>query len=177
MAEKKKLTTKQKQTGHRALQYTAVGGMFVSVLTPFIILGIVNREEWFINNADGWKVGLGAAIGAAVVGIAIAAVTFKKEKESKLTNGWITFLVVWFAIAFIAYLIKSIYEEIFNIMMWTGIGLAGAFGLDIFSKNQKRKADEYKIARSKIKSETLEEKIRKEVEEEEEQRVKIKVTK
>ena len=175
MAEKKPLTTKQKQVRHRALQYTALGGMFASVLTPFIILGIANFDEWF-KSEGGWKIGLGATLGMAVVGIAIFLVTYKKEHESKVTDGWITLLVMWFAVAFIFKLFSNIYEDIFGIMMWTGLGLALAFGLDMFSKDQKRRADAYKEARQKINQETLEDKIKKEVQEEEEKKkVKIKV--
>ena len=174
---KKELTTKQKQMKYRALQYTAIGGMFASVLTPFIVLGIVNFQDWFMAS-DGYKIGLGGTLGLAVVGIALALVTFKKEKESKVTDGWITLLVIWFALAFVFKLLERIYSEIFTIMMWTGLGLAVAFGLNIFSKKEKEKADLYKEARSKVNQETLEDKIRQEVaEEEEKKKVKIKVVK
>lgn len=161
----KKLTTKQKQIKYRALQYTAIGGMGVSIITPFIVLGIVNFEEWF-KTSDGYKVGLGATLALAVMGIAILLVTKKKEKESTLTNGWITLMVFWFAVAFIFKLLSSIYDEIFGIMMWTGLGLAAAFGLDIVSKEEKKKADAYKNARAKVKEDSIEEEARKEVEEE-----------
>lgn len=167
--EKKPLTTKQKQTKHRALQYTAFGGMFASIITPFIVLGAVNFEDWF-QTKGGWKIGLGGSLGLAVVGIAIFLVTKKKEKESKVTDGWITFLVCWFAVAFIALLFRDIYDQIFEIMMWTGLGLAGAFGLDMVSKDQKRKADAYKNARAKVHEESIEEQAKKEVEKEQEMR-------
>ena len=167
--EKKKLTTKQKQLRYRSLQYTAVGGMFVSILTPFIALGIANFDDWFVNNSNGWKIGLGATLGMAVAGIAVFLVTAKKEKESKVTDGWITLLVMWFAVAFVFFLLSSIYEQIFEIMMWTGLGLAGAFGLDIVSKKMKKNADAYKEARAKVKEESIEEQAKKEVEEEQAQ--------
>ena len=163
---KKPLTTKQKQYRYRGLQYTAIGGMFVSILTPFIIIGAINFNDWFIQNEEGYKVGIGATLALAVMGIAIALVTMKKEKESKLTNGWITLLVFWFAIALICKLLSSIYDEIFSLMMWCGLGLAAAFGLDIVSKNLKEKADAYKEARADATKETIKEKAKKEVEEE-----------
>lgn len=167
--EKKPLTTKQKQMKYRSLQYVTVGGMFVSILTPFIALGIANFDEWFIDNSNGWKIGLGATLGLAVAGIAVFLVTAKKEKESKVTDGWITLLVMWFAVGFVFFLLSSIYAQIFEIMMWTGLGLAGAFGLDIVSKNMKKKADAYKNARAKVQEESIEEQAKKEVEEEQAQ--------
>lgn len=163
---KKKLTTKQEQTKHRALQYTAVGGMYASLLTPFIVLGAVHFNEWFAHE-EGWKVGLGFTLSLAVMGIAVALVTKKKEKESTLTNGWITFIVIWLAVAIIFKLLSQIYDEIFGIMLWTALGLAGAFGLDIVSKKEKEKADAYKDARAKAMGETIKEKAMREVEKEE----------
>ena len=163
--EKKPLTTKQQQTKHRALQYTAIGGMFGSILTPFIILGAINFEDWF-KTEGGWKIGLGATLGMAVVGIAVFLVTKKKEKESKVTDGWITFIVCWFAVAFIAKLFESIYSQIFEIMMWTGLGLCGAFGLDLVSKDQKRKADTIKEVRNETEKDSFKERIKKEYEKE-----------
>lgn len=177
--EKKQLTTKQQQTKYRALQYTAIGGMFGSIITPFVILGAIHFDEWFRDNPSNWKIGLGAALGLAVVGIAIFLVTKKKEQESKVTDGWITFIVCWFAVAFIAKLLSSIYEEIFGIMMWTGLGLCGAFGLDLVSKKEKEKADAYKEARKDVQQESIRDKAKREVEaeEEEKRKVTIKVTK
>lgn len=163
--QKKPLTTKQQQTKHRALQYTAIGGMFGSILTPFIILGAINFEDWFKTDG-GWKIGLGATLGMAVVGIAVFLVTKKKEKESKVTDGWITFIVCWFAVAFIAKLFESIYSQIFEIMMWTGLGLCGAFGLDLVSKDQKRKADTIKEVRNETEKDSFKERIKKEYEKE-----------
>lgn len=166
--EKKPLTTKQQQIKYRSLQYTAIGGMFASIITPFVVLGIIHFDEWFKSDG-GWKIGLGGTLGLAVVGIAIFLVTQKKEKESKVTDGWITLLVMWFAAAFIVKLFAEIYTELFGIMMWTGLGLASAFGLDIISKKQKANADAYKEARAEIKQETIKEKAKREVEEEQKQ--------
>ena len=165
----------EKEKKYRALQYTAVGGMFASVITPFIILGIANFSEWF-QNENGWKIGLGASLGLAVAGIAIFLVTAKKEKESNVTAGWITLVVCWFAVAFVFKLLASIYEQIFGIMMWTGLGLCSAFGLDLVAKKEKEKADAYKSARKNVEQETIQEQAKREVEEEK-KKVKIKVVK
>ena len=97
--QKKQLTAKQKQTKYRALQYTTFVGEFISILTPFIIMGIVNYDEWFTTE-EGWKVGLGGTLALALMGIAVFLVTKKKEDE-KITGGYITLIVGWFAVAFI----------------------------------------------------------------------------
>ena len=169
MKQKKKLTTKQKQTKYRALQYAAIGGMGVSVITPFIVIGAVNFQDWFQTD-NSYQLGIGFTLALAVMGIAVALVARKKEKESKLTNGWITLLVFWFAAAFVFKLLSAIYDEIFTIMLWTGLGLAGAFGLDIVSKKEAEKADAYKEARAEAQKETIKEQAKKEVEEEEQNR-------
>lgn len=170
----KKLTATQKQRRYRALQYTCFGGEFVSVLTPFIILGAANADEWFVSE-DGWKVGLGGALALALMGIAVFLVTKKKEKESEFTNGWITLMVGWFAVTFIFILLANIMDQIAVIMLWGGLGLCGAFGLDMTSKHFKKMADIYKDAIGEVKTDKLKEQIQQEVEEEKKQKVKIKV--
>lgn len=158
---KKKLTTVQKKNRYRALQYTFFGGEFVSVLTPFIIMGAVNAETWF-KSEEGWKVGLGGALALALLGIATLLVTKKKEDKS-ITNGYITLIVGWFAVAFIFMLLASIMQQITTIMMFGGIGILGAFGLDLASNHYKEKADMYKKAIAKVRGEILEEGIKKEI--------------
>lgn len=168
-------TVSQKQKKYRALQYTCVGGEFVSALTPYIILGAVNADKWF-KSSEGWKVGLGGSLALALMGLAIFLVTQKKEKESKVTDGWITLIVGWFMVAFIFVLLTNILDQIAIIMLFGGIGLCGAFGLDLTSKSFKAKADLYKEAIGEVKRDKLKEQIQQEVEQEK-MKVKIKVTK
>ena len=171
MAEKKKMTVAQKQKTYRTLQYTCVGGEFISALTPFIVIGAVHFDEWF-KSEDGWKIGLGGALALALMGIAVFLVTAKKEKESKVTNGWITLLVGWFAVAFIFVLLANIMDQIAVIMFWGGLGLAGAFGLDMTSKAMKKKADLYKEVIGDVGKDKLKAEVEKEYQEE---KVKVKV--
>ena len=154
---KKKLTIVQKKNKYRSLQYTTFVGEFVSILTPFIIMGIANYDEWFTTE-EGWKVGLGGTLALALMGIAVFLVTKKKEDE-KITGGYITLVVGWFAVAFIFMLLASIMEQITTIMMFGGLGLLGAFGLDMVSKNFKAKADQYKETILKGKQKKLEEEV------------------
>ena len=151
----KKLTTNQKKNKYRALQYTTFIGEFVSILTPFIVMGCVNAKEWFYNE-EGWKVGLGGTLALALMGIAVFLVTKQKE-DDKITGGYVTLIVGWFAVAFIFMLLANIMEQITTIMLFGGLGLLGAFGLDLTSKNFKAKADQYKDTINKSKQKVLEE--------------------
>lgn len=166
--EKKKLTTKQEQTKYRSLQYAAIGGAFASILAPFVILGGINFQDWFMSEG-GYKVGIGATLGLAVAGVALFFITQKKEKELKVTDGWITFMVCFLALTVAVKLIANIYDELFGIMIWTFVGIAHAFGFDMLSKAAKRRADAYKNARAKVQEETIEERAKREVEEEQAQ--------
>lgn len=168
-------TARQKQKKYRVLQYTCLGGEFISVITPYIVLGIVNADKWF-KTSDGWKVGLGGALALALMGIAVFLVTQKKEKESKVTNGWITLIVGFAAVALIFVLLTNIMDQISTIMLFGLIGLLGAFGLDLTSKSFQTKADLYKEALGDVQKDNLKEKIQQEVEEEK-KKVKIKVIK
>lgn len=157
----KKLTAKQKQTKYRALQYTAFGGEFLSIFTPFIVLGCVNAQEWFYNE-EGWKVGLGGTLALALLGIAVFLVGKKKEDE-KITGGYITLIVGWFAVMFIFMLLADIMSQITTIMLFGGLGLLGAFGLDMTSKNFKAKADAYKETIAKAKGEIIKQDVEQEL--------------
>lgn len=152
---KKQLTAKQKQNKYRALQYSTFVGEFVSIILPFVIMGAVNYEDWFVSES-GWKVGLGGTLALALLGIAVLLVTKKKENE-KITSGYITLIIGWFAVAFIFVLLASIIEQIAMIMFFGGIGILGAFGLDMTSKNFKAKADMYKGSIQRAQDKALEE--------------------
>lgn len=152
---KKPLTAKQKQNKYRALQYSTFVGEFVSIILPFVIMGAVNYEDWFVSES-GWKVGLGGTLALALLGIAVLLVTKKKEDE-KITSGYIALIIGWFAVAFIFVLLASIIEQIAMIMFFGGIGILGAFGLDMTSKNFKAKAEMYKGSIQRAQDKALEE--------------------
>lgn len=151
--EKKPLTIKQKQTRYRVAQYSTFGAEFLSILTPFIAMGIVNYDEWFLNE-NGWKVGLGGSLALALLGLATFLVGKKKE-DNKITGGFISLVLGWFAVAFIFMLLADIMDQISTIMFFGGLGLLGAFGLDLTSKNFKNKADFYKEAIEKAQQDNI----------------------
>ena len=161
---KKKLTATQKKNRYRALQYTTFVSEFISIMTPYVVMGAVNYEEWFAQS-EGWKVGLGGSLAMALLGLATLLVTKKKE-DNKITSGYVTLIVGWFAVAFVFVLLTSIMDQIATIMLFGGLGLLGAFGLDLVSKNLKAKADMYQQALKKVKNDTLEKQIAREVLEE-----------
>lgn len=158
---KKPLTAKQKQNKYRALQYSTFVGEFVSIILPFVIMGAVNYEDWFVSES-GWKVGLGGTLALALLGIAVLLVTKKKEDE-KITSGYIALIIGWFAVAFIFVLLASIIEQIAMIMFFGGIGILGAFGLDMTSKNFKAKAEMYKGSIQRAQDKALEEQAMEEI--------------
>ena len=160
--EKKQQTLTQKKNKYRALQYTTFIGEFIAMLTPFIVLGCVNAEEWFYNEG-GLKVGLGGTLALALLGIAVFLVTKQKEDtNNKITGGYVTLIVGWFAVTFIFILLADIMDQISTIMIFGGLGLLGAFGLDLTSKNFKAKADKYKATIDKGKEQMLQEQFVKE---------------
>ena len=151
---KKQLTLKQKKNKYRALQYASFVGEFIAMLTPFIVLGCINAEDWFYTEG-GWKVGLGGTLALALLGIAITLVTKEKTKDNP--NYSFVFLVVsWFAATFIVILLEDILNQMATIMIFGGIGLAAACGLEFASKDFKNKADKYKATIEKGKEKMLE---------------------
>jgi len=143
--EKKPLTIKQKKNKYRAIQYGLTASEYVSVATPFAIMAGVNHQEWFINNPEPWKLGLGGALGLLLMSLAVLLVTKKKENK-ELTNGYIALIIGWYAVAFIFLLLARVMNEIYTIMFFGGFGLLGAFGLDLGSKSFEKKADKLKAA-------------------------------
>lgn len=140
---KKKKTIKQQKNKERAIQYSLFAGQFAVLPIPFAVMAVVNREEWFINNPEGWKIGLGGSIALALMAIMMFLVSAKKE-NSELTGGYVALLIGWYAFAFVSMLLSQIMYEIYKVMMISGSGMLAAFGLDTGSKIYKKKADKHK---------------------------------
>lgn len=125
-------------------------GKWVSILSPYLIIGIVNFEDYF-TEANGIKMSMGCTLAMIVAGIAI----FNESKENKKING----LVGW-AVAFaLCYLLSSILQDLVLIV---GCGLAGQIvgaGFELGAKNLKTKAILYRdatINAESLKSENIE---------------------
>jgi hypothetical protein len=161
---KKELNATQTKNKYRALQYTFFGSEFIAILTPYIILGAVNFEEWFATNESGWQVSLGASLALALFGIASFLIAKKKDGKTSITEGYITMIVGWFAVAFIFFLLASVMSDIAMIMFYGGLGMLGAFGLNIASNKMKQKANIYKAALMQAGLDEATEKVKKQVE-------------
>ena len=138
--EKKPLTIKQQAKKKKNISRLLFAGEFVAIPTPFIIMGGVNFNEWFINNPEGWRIGLGGGIGIALMSFVALMVALKKENKD-LTGGYLAIIFGYYMLGFIAMLLAEILTQIYQIIFITGTGLIGAMGLDIASKKQKAEAD------------------------------------
>ena len=163
---KKPLTVKQKQNKYRALQRVTFAGEFVSLATPFAIMGAVNHEKWFFHES-GWKVGIGGSLAIALVSIAIISINFDDEKLKTRKARYIKLLLTWVACAFIFFLLADILNQMGEIMIFGGIGIAGALGLDIESALCKSKADTYGEIVRKAKEKVAQEQVEKEIKDKE----------
>lgn len=157
---KKSLSLSQKYRRYKVVEKLSLYSEFVSVGLPYVIMGAVNFDTWF-KKAGGWKVGLGGALGMVMMGIAVLAIAKGKENKSK-TNGYITLLLSWLAAATIFLLLREIMDQIAQIMYFGAIGIAGALGLEINSKNFKAKAEVIKESKKEVVKKTYEEEIQQE---------------
>ena len=159
--EKKQLTLKQKSNKYRALQYSTFIGKYLALLTPFIVMGIVNSQEWFYQD-EGWKVGLGGTLALALLGIVMTLVTKDDTKENK-SLGKIALVMGWFTATFIVILLEDILNQMATIMIFGSIGLCAAVGIDFANKDFKTKADLYSNTLIETKKDMLKEKAKEEL--------------
>ena len=139
---KKNLTIKKKRNKARKIKNALFVSEFVSITTPYVIMGAENFNEWFVLNPESWKVCLGGIMAIALMSMAVLLVAKKKE-NSQLTVGYISLIVGWYAVAFVFLMLAKILNEIYVIMAYGGLGMLGAFGLDIGSKSFKNKEKHY----------------------------------
>jgi len=159
---KKPLKASQKKTLYRFGQKVTFGSEFISIATPYIIMGAINFDEWF-RTTEGWKVGLGGSLAIALMCICVFSITKKREDKDSKTGGFLTLLMAWIAVAFIFMLLANIMNDIATIMFFGAIGIAGALGLEITSKKLGEKADLYEEAIRKVKGEVIENEVKKEI--------------
>ena len=160
---KKKLTVSQMKNRNRAFQRLTLGGEYVALASPFVAMGIVNRETWFYHE-NGWKTGIGFILACILFGVIVSSITFESEKLNNRKGKYIKLLIGCLLSALIFVLLSDILSEIANILFAACGGIAVALGLDIKSMDFKTKADTYgeiiRKAKEKVAQEQVEEEIR-----------------
>ena len=169
--EKKPLTIKQKYKQAKLYQNLFFGGEYLCAITPYAVMAGVNYESWFVYNPESWKVGLGGAIGLTLMALAMFLITKKKDNE-KITNGMVALCIGWYAVTFVFFLLAQINMEIYKIMAYGGLGLLASLGLEVGSKNFENKANMYKEALTKARTNLNTEQATKEILEEDKSKVK-----
>ena len=159
---KKPLTATQSKNKYRALQYTLYGSEFVSIIAPYVVIGAVNFDQYFVYNQEGWKVATGGTIALALMGLCVWTVTKKKDEASEKTNGLLSLGLGWAAIAFVFFMLSSILGDIAMIMLCGSLGIFGALGLNVASVEMKKKADMYKEAIDEVTKDGIKDKAKEE---------------
>lgn len=163
--EKKPLTTKQKIRKYRAIQWGTTATQYVTIATPYVVLGAINWDKWFMSNPEGWKVGIGGAIAFALFSTVAALITKVKKDDLKL-NPYIPFIIGCLMTVAILKLVASIILEISDILLITTSGLVGALFQDIESNDAKAKKERFIKARESAQAKVDEEQARIDIEQE-----------
>lgn len=171
MAKKQKTVKQQKKT-YKRLGHLCFVSEFGSVFAPFIAIGIVNYEKYFIQY-NGTKISIGFALAMVIMGIATWLVAKKEFKQS-----FITLLVAWAMVTGILFLIKEILNDICYIMLFGWLGLVGAYGLDLGKKALYKKADRIDAQIKAAEDENTKEQYKQEfAKEQEAKKIKVKIKK
>lgn len=169
--EKKKKTPTQKKKTLKAWSRTCFAGEFLSVVAPFVAIGIVNYDKYFIQY-DGTKISIGFALAMCVMGVATWLVSKKK-----FTNSFITLIIGWAMITGILFLIKELLQDLCYIMLFGLIGILGAYGLDLTKEKLDKDADDIQKGIDIAEQEMTRDAYKEEIKEKEEKKVKVKVKK
>lgn len=165
---KKELTPTQKKKRYKRISRLCFGGEFVSTLAPFIAMAIVNRDTWFVE-VEGWRMSLASALALAVMGLATWLIAKKKAE-----NSFATLIVGWATATAIIFLIGKIVNDLAYIMLFGLIGIIGAAGLDIGSKQALKKAEKVQKGIERAEEELTAAAYKEELEE---RKIKVKVKK
>lgn len=131
------LTPVEKYKRLRTQGYTCLAMKWVSILSPYLIIGIANFEDYFVK-ADGVKMSLGCILAMVVAGISIANETKDNKKISGLAGWTIAFALIFFFQALLQ-----------DLLLIVGCGLIGQLvgaGFELGSNTQLEKADLYRKA-------------------------------
>ena len=158
-------SVKKQKTKYAAIEWSCFVGEFIAITTPFIAIGIANYDKYFVQY-DGVRMSIAFIMAMAVMGMAIFLISKKK-----LENSYITLLIGWAVMAFIFQMLGQMILDLATIMWFGLIGLGGAFGLEIVSKQAKKKKESIKDAMAQANKEEMVEQYK------EEKKIKVKVKK
>lgn len=146
-------------------------GQWVSLIAPFITIGLVNFDDYFIQY-DGWKVSIAGIMAAFVMGITVFTIVNKKIQNS---YGPLIIKVAIFTACL--FLIDKIVYDLKYIMLFTLAGLFGALALEKTSEHLDKKANEIQKGIDSAEEEMIKEAYIEEKQEKETKKVKVKVRK
>lgn len=132
---KKPKTPTQLKRRYKILSKTCLGGQFLSLIAPFVTIGLVNFNDYFVQY-DGWKVSIAGIMAAFVMGIIVFTVANKKIHNSY--GSMIIKLAIFTACLF---LIDEIIYDLKFIMLFTIVGLFGALALEKEGEHLENKAE------------------------------------
>lgn len=130
---KKEKTIKQQARSLGRWKNACIFGEFLSFLTPFFIIAIVNKDKYFVEH-DGTKISIGFFLAMAVMGFGLIGIL-----NQKIKNTYIIFIIKWIAILLSFALLVEIISDIVMIMAYGLIGIIVGFGLDETSKGLEKK--------------------------------------
>lgn len=154
MAKRKKLKDLSPAEAYTRLRnqgYTCKAMKWFSILSPYLIIGIVNFEDYFVE-ADGIKMSLGCVLAMIVAVISIA----NETKENKKING----IVGWTVAFALIFFFQAILQDLLLIVGCGFVGQLVGAGFELGSEMQLEKAKIYSKAqieaRAKAQSEAQE---------------------
>lgn len=159
---KKNRTPTEKKRFYTKVKYATFGGEFLSVITPFLIIGIVKFNDYFVE-FDGTRMSIACVLACALMGLTVWLVASKKFE-----NSFISLIIGYATVDFIFFLIGKVINDIAWIMLFGLMGLLGSLGLDVASKKADAKIKEIDSAIKEAQKEQTKEEYREEAKKEEE---------
>ena len=170
--EKKPLTPTQQKKKLKAISFACKFGQWGSLIAPFITIGIVNFNDYFIEY-EGWKVSIAGILAAFVMGVVVFTIV-----NQKIKNSYGVLIIKVAIITAILFLIERLVYDLKYIMLFTLIGIFGALALEKTSEKLDNKAGKIQEGIESAEKRMTEEAYLDEVKEKEEKKtIKIKVRK
>lgn len=171
---KNRTPTQQKKHYKRVARIT-FASEFLSIFAPFITIGIVNWDKYFVKY-DGIKMSTACCIAFAMMGLATWLVAKKKFQAT-----YISIIVSWATFTLIFFLLGDLINDLAVIMFFGWFGLVGAEIFNEISKANEKKANEIQKGIDRAKEELTAAAYKEELADKEEKteskKIKIKIKK